>query len=177
MPTSTRDLSTHANLRAAFNLWPPGTPLPTVVDDVARAALALTLTDLLRGRGANVQIVRFADDEVSVWLLDALDGVTLQDLVRAVAGAFEPAAFAIGAVQPMRADGDPTVRGVHCRAMLGDAIIELTGKVTGLAGPPEQRDVPEWTPRRGHAHADEARWLGVPPTVGISLPMLGAAQA
>jgi hypothetical protein len=172
-----RDFSGLANLRAAFDVWPAGQALPANVDDVARGAFALTLRDLLNGRGATVNLVRFADDGVSVWLLDALDRVTLEDFVRAVAGAFEPAAFAVAVVQPMKAPGDPTVRGVHCRAMFGDDLLDLSGEVAGADGPVDARGVPNWTVRKGRANDDRGRWIGVPPTIEIRLPMLGIAES
>lgn len=170
-----RDLSAAANLRVAFDVWPPGAPLPATLDDVARAAFAVTLSEVIAGRAATVNLVRFAADGASVWRLDALEGVGVEDFVRAVVQAFEPHAFAVAVVQPMKAQGDPTVRGVHCKAMLGDEVIELVGDV--VDGPLHARSVPTWRRRAGRATDDRGRWIGVPPTVEIRLPMRDAADA
>ena len=179
MPTDAdgfEDLSGPANLRAALNVWPADKPLSTP-DDVARAAFAITLGDVLAGEGAAINLLRFAEDGGSVWLLDALEGVSIEDFVRAVAGVFEPAAYAIAVIQPMYAPGDPALRGVTCRAALGDDVIELTGEVAPVPGQPDARHVPQWNVRRGRTHTDAARWIGVPPTVEVRLPMFGVGEA
>ncbi len=167
-----------SNLRAAFDVWPADRPAPESVDDVLRGALAVTGAEILRGPRALLFILRVADDGASLWKADALPpGVSVEDLVRAIAGQFEPAAHAMAVVQPMRAPGDPTVRGVWGRAMLGDDVVEARGKVEGADGPPEARKVHRWELRHGRATDDRGRWIGVPPTVAIHLPMLDAAEA
>ena len=163
------------NLRAAFGLWDEGKPLPRDARSVARAALQITVGDMLRGRGANLILVRFADDDVSEWRLDALHRLAMVDLIRAVAGALEPAAYAIALIQPMHAPSDPTLRGVHCRAACGDELFELTGDV--VYNPGQESSIPTWAGREGRVTDPTGRWIGVPPTVPIALPMLGVGEA
>lgn len=170
--TDDLDLTARANLRAAFDLWPAGRPLPRDVDAVARAALELALGDVLGPRATTVHLVRFAEDDVSVWLADAIEPVSLDDFVRAVAGFALPPAYAVAALLPMRAGGAAAppgapVHGVVLRAACGDALIELVGHVE------RPGEVARWSARHGRAHDDRGRWIGVPPTVEVSLPMLG----
>ncbi len=135
------------------------------------------MRDTLHDRAAPLNIVRFADDGVSIWMVDHLGQLRLDDFVRAIAQVHLPAAHAVAVVQPLRQGGDPTLRGVHCRAAYHDEIIELSGEVEGAGGPPEGRSVPKWRVRTGRVTDDRGRWIGVPPTVPIELPMLDAAEA
>lgn len=179
MPKDPRwsDFTRRANLRAAFDVWPVGAPLPATAEDVARGALALTLRDVVAGSAATVHLVRFAEDGVSLWLLDALAGVRIEDLVRAIARLYVPSAYAVAVVQPMRTPGDTTVRGVHVRAAHHDDLIELQGDVVGADGPLEGRSIVTWTARSTRLTDVRARWIGVPPTVDIDLPLLDAGEA
>lgn len=171
------DFSVDANLRAAFDVWPKGRALPRTAEEVARAGFALLLRDLLHDRAAPLNIVRFADDGVSIWMVDNLGRISLDDFVRAVAQIHLPPAHAIAALQPMRAEGDAAIHGVHCRAAFHDDIVELAGEVEGSEGPPEGRSVPKWKMRSGRVNDDRGRWIGVKPTIEIELPMLGAAES
>lgn len=179
MPKDPRwsDFTRRANLRAAFDLWPPGRPMPTTADDVAKAALGLTVGDVFAGRGAPLMVLRFARDDVSMWLLDALAGVSIEDFVRAVARRYEPHAYAMAVVRPMWAAPDPTVRGVTCRAVCGDDLVEVTGRVQGADGPPDERALVDFEARAARLTEPKTRWIGVPPTVDVDLPMLDAGEA
>ncbi|MFM2247244.1 MAG: hypothetical protein RL071_3318 [Pseudomonadota bacterium] len=174
--STSRDLTAIIGLRAQLDAAPAGPPLASA-DEVARSALGLTLGALLAGQGGAFQIVRFAEDGGSVWVADGLKGLSMDDLVRAIAGALQPPAYAMALVQPLRAAGDPTIRGVQCRAMRGDDIAELRADVTGADGPAAGRGVGAWAGRRGRTSDDRSRWIGVPPTVPVTLPMLGVAEA
>lgn len=171
-----RDLTDEANLRVAFNVLPKGVPLPSDVDETARLAIALLQRDLLYGDGAPINVVRFAKDGVSLWLLDNLSHISIEDFVRAVARAFEPHAFAIAVLQPMTKVADKKVYGLHCRAAHGDALIELRGDAVDGAID-EARSIPSWQLRRGQATTDDGRWIGVPPKVWVALPMITRHEA
>lgn len=171
------DLSHTTNLRVDLQAWPAGYPLPKTLHELAKAALDLTVPRLLAGLGAPIHLVRFATDGVSVWLADAPPPSGLEDFARAAACAFEPAAFAVGIVQPMTADGDATPRGVHCKLAFGDELIELQGPIEGADGPAEQRRVPGWQVRTGRVTDPKARWIGALPSVPLRLGPLGAAEA
>ncbi len=170
------DLSDQANLRVAFPTWPKGTPHPPDVQSVAMASLSMLAEELLLGSGAPITVVRFARDGLSIWRLDALAHITIEDFVRACARAFEPHAYAIAVVQPMRRAGDARVAGLHCRAAFGDDFIEVQGDAVqpAIDALPV---VPSWTARRGQARTDAARWIGVPPTTWIALPMISRHDA
>jgi hypothetical protein len=174
---SMQDYSQKMNLRAAFEVWPAGRPLPTTADEAVSGAFDMVLNDVVVGRAATANLIRYAEDGVSVWQVDAVMGMTFEDLIRGVACAFEPAAYAMVVVQPMHAPGDPTVRAVHCRAHVRDELLEVTGDVVGADGPIEGRTIPSWRIRRGTATTDAGRWIGVKPTIALELPLLGAGEA
>jgi hypothetical protein len=172
-----RDHSQTMNLRAAFEVWPAGRPLPTTPDEAVTGAFDLVLNDVVVGRAATANLIRYADDGVSVWMVDAVVGMSFEDLIRGVACAFEPPAYAMVVVQPMHAPGDPTVRGVHCRAHVRDDLMEITGDVVGADGPVEGRTIPSWRVRRGTASSDAGRWIGVRPSVELELPLVAEGDA
>ncbi len=172
-----QDFSSRANLRVAFDVWPAEAPPPSSAADVVRGALRLTVGDLLGERLAPLVVLRFSTDGVSLWCMDGLMGVTIEDLVRGIGAAFSPPAHALAVVESATSQPDGLLRAVRCRAMFGDDIVECVGEVVGADGPPAGRSIPRWKERRGTASDDRARWIGVPPTVELRFPMLDAAEA
>ncbi len=158
-------------LRMYYDVWDPGRALPGTVNEVAREALALAASDVLQGYIDGVGIARFAKDGVSLWTLSNPGDLPFEDILRAISRAFEPEAYALAVVEAMFTEDTGAVGGLRCRAALGDDLIELKGVRTG------PNSTGEWTLRRGRVEDDRGRWLGVPPTVPIELPMLGAAEA
>lgn len=171
------DGSAQMNLRVRLDIWPPGQRLPRDATEAGLAAVKSFWSATRRDDAPAVRMVRFAEDGVSDWQMDAIVGVDLNDMVRAVATAFEPHAYGVVVVQPMRAPGDPTVRGVAALSAWREALVSLQGEVQGLDGPLEARSVGRWTRREAQIHDDRARLIGVPPSVEVRLPLLGAGEA
>lgn len=163
----------HANLEA----WPAGEPLPTDPEELIEATVHLVLADLLCDTTSAVWVVRFARNGASVWMLDSLKNTTLTELMRGIAAMIDPPPFAMMWLQPKRAPGDPTVRGVHMRGMFGDELVDLHGDVEGLHGPAALRRVASWQLREMTVTQDRDRWMGVPPAFALRLPPANDVEA
>lgn len=165
------------NLRAAFFPMPAEAQLPTNADEVAQHTWSMLVHSVLKGESAPVSMVRYADDGVSSWLMDDLEGIAFEDLIRAVVRFAEPHAYAFAVVQLLREVASERVVGLDCRACFGDEFVMLRGMLEGMDGPVQQRRVVGLKRLTRTVTADADRWIGVPPTVHIHLPFLDAGDA
>src|SRR4029079_10005854 len=109
---------------------------------------------LTAGRGAPIMLVRYATDSVSIFMLDTLDQVSPDDFVRAVSSRFDPPAFAMALVRPVTRNGSMTMVGVHCRAMFGNSVVEVSATLEGDADSPTGKSLSNWKRTHGRAMDD-----------------------
>lgn len=176
MGKDSTDWTLAVNLRAAFDILPEHVPPPKDVSELMRLTLDLCLPGLFRGTAPPVQIIRLADDGVSQWLADGVSGVTIDDLLRAIAGVTQPAARGLAMAQPATAAAFPGVKAMHVRAQYGRDLIEVQGLLVPDDTASSGFGFQHATERRGRA-GPRSGWIGLPPSRKIDLPLLDPDDA